>query len=83
MGLVLALPLALQDPLPNILRAVGGAQRKAWRRRALAAALDGALAQSAAVAAGNQRTLRSSNTCRVVVATRACRGYTHAGVKSE
>lgn len=44
MGLVLALPLALQDPLPDILGAVGGVQREAWGGHALAIRLDGALA---------------------------------------
>lgn len=45
---VLALPLALKDPLPNILRAVGGVEGKAWRRDALIGGLDGPLVQSAA-----------------------------------
>lgn len=46
--LVLALPLALQDPLPNILRAIGGVEGKARRRHALVCGLDRPSGQSAA-----------------------------------
>lgn len=52
---VLALPLALKDPLPNILRAVGGVERKAWRRYALICGLDGPLVQSAAATVSAER----------------------------
>lgn len=57
-GLVLALPLALQDPLPHVLRAVGGVQGQAWRGRALAAGLQRPPAHLAAVA-GGETELRS------------------------
>lgn len=54
MWLMLALPLALEDPLPNILRAVGGIEGKAGGH-ALIGGLDWPLGQSAAATGGRRR----------------------------
>lgn len=91
---VLSLPLALKDPLPNILRAVGGIEGKAWRRYALICGLDGPLVQSAAATVSGERCKLETGGPRTAGRLTSKRGSvamlaqlkkanTHAGVKSE
>ena len=70
MWLVLPLPLALQDPLPDVLRAVRGVQGQGGARHALLEELGRPLGQSAA-ATGEQKSVGQDGETRPAVITHA------------